>query len=151
MIKDKRGFGIIESILLCGFLVFLAIPVFSVITEKVCIKYSIHKINELADTAIMSSVMSINTQDFAEGKLVFNSNEELEENVLKILEMNSHENMSIESFGMRVFKKGETCPNGCTSEYDFVHLIMKVSLERSGGKPQVEFWIHRDLEFPFDR
>jgi hypothetical protein len=99
----------------------------------------------------MSSVMSISTQNFAEGKLVFKSNEELEDTVLRILEMNSYENMSIESFDMEVFEEGETCPKGCTSEFDFVHLVMKVSLERSGGKPPVEFWIHRDLEFPFDR
>lgn len=151
MIKNNRGFGIVESILLCGFLVFLVIPAFSVITEKVYLKYSVHKINELADTAIMSSVFNVDTVRFSEGNLVFNDEVEIEKNVLTILNMNSYENMEIVEFDMSVHKKGETCPCGCTSEFDFVHLMMKISLERYGSKNPVEFWIHRDLEFPYDR
>ena len=151
MIKNNKGFGIAESILLCGFLVFLVIPAFSVITEKVYLKYSVHKINEIADTAIMSSVFSINAVKFSEGDLVFNDEAEIENNVLAILNMNSYENMKIMSFDMTVHKKGEICPCGDTSEFDFVHLLMKISLERYGSKNQVEFWIHRDLEFPYDR
>jgi len=151
MIKNNRGFGIVDSILLCGFLVFLVIPAFSVITEKVYLKYSVHKINELADTAIMSSVFCIDTMKFSGGELVFNSESELENNVFVLLKMNSFENMEIMEFDMSIHKKGETCPSGCTSEFDFVHLLMKVSLERYGSKNPVKFWIHRDLEFPYDR
>lgn len=151
MIKNNKGFGIVESILLCGFLVFLVIPAFSVITEKVYLKYSIHKINELADTAIMSSVFNIDTMEFSKGDLVFSDEDEIENNVLTVLNMNSYENMDIMSFDMSVHNKGEICPSGCTSEFDFVHLLMKISLERYGSKNPVEFWIHRDLEFPYDR
>jgi len=151
MIKNNKGFGILESILLCAFLVLLVIPVFSVITEKVYLKYSVHKINELADTAIMSSVFGINATEFSSGNLIFNDENELTDKVLNILMMNSFDNMIITEFEMSVYGKGEECPNGCSSEFDFVHLLMKVSLERYGANNPVEFWIHRDLEFPYDR
>ncbi len=151
MIKNKKGFGIIQSILLCGFLVFLVIPVFSVITEKVYLKCAVHKINELADTAIMSSVFNIDAGEFSGGNLVFKGEEELKLQVYNAIIMNTYENMEILEFDMSVHKKGEYCPNGGTSDYDFVHLLMKISLERYGDKNPVEFWIHRDLEFPYDR
>jgi len=151
MIKNNKGFGILESILLCAFLVFLVIPVFSVITEKVYLKYSVHKINELADTAIMSSVFGISAMEFSSGDLIFNDENELKDMVLDVLTMNSFENMTITEFEISVYGTGEECPCGCTSEFDFVHLLMKVSLERYGAKSPVEFWIHRDLEFPYDR
>lgn len=151
MIKDNKGFGIIDSILLCAFLVFLVIPVFSVIMEKVYIKYSVHKINELADTAVMSSVFNINAVQFSDGNLVFRDEEELEEMVLGSLMLNSYEKMKIIGFDMKICQSGEECPCGCTSEYDFVHLLMKICLERYGNKDPIEFWIHRDLEFPYDR
>lgn len=151
MIKNNRGFGIADSIILCGFLVFLVIPAFSVITEKVYLKYSIHKINELADTAMMSSVFNIDTLKFSSGDLGFDSEDEIERDVLAILNLNSYENMEILEFELTIHKKGETCSCGYTSIFDFIHLMMKVSLERYGSKNPVEFWIHRDLEFPYDR
>ena len=100
MIKNNKGFGILESILLCAFLVLLVIPVFSVITEKVYLKYSVHKINELADTAIMSSVFCISATEFSSGNLIFNDENELKEKVLNILMMNSFDNMIITEFEM---------------------------------------------------
>ena len=151
MIKNNKGFGIAQSILLCGFLVFLVIPAFSVITEKVYMKYSIHKIVELADTSIMSSVFGIDACEFSSGNLVFRNDNEIEQGVLEVLNMNAYENMEIIAFDLSVHNKGEVCPNGGTSSHDFVHLLMKVSLRRYGSKEPVEFWIHRDLEFPYDR
>ena len=151
MIKNNRGFGIADSIILCGFLVFLIIPAFSVITEKVYLKYSIHKINELADTSIMSSIFSIDTCDFSDGNLIIKSEQDLENKVYEILNMNSFDNIEILEFDMSVHKGGEACTAGGISTHDFVHLLMKVSLERYGSKNPVEFWIHRDLELPYDR
>ena len=151
MIKNNRGFGIAESIILCGFLVFLFIPAFTVITEKVYLKYSVHKITELADTAVMSSVFSVDAAEFSGGDLVFKDEDFLKNRILQILNLNSFENMKILEFDASVHKSGEICQCGCTSQFDFVHLLMKVSLERYGEKEPVEFWIHRDLEFPYDR
>jgi len=151
MIKNNKGFGIAESIILCGFLVFLVIPAFTVITEKVYLKYSVHKINELADTAIMSSVFGINAAEFSGGDLVFKDENTLKNTILGILNMNSFENMQILEFDISIHESGEICSCGCSSEFDFVHLLMKVSLERYGHADPVEFWIHRDLEFPYDR
>jgi len=151
MIKDNKGFGIAEVILLCGFLVFLVIPVFSVLAERVCLKYSVHKIIELADTSVMSSVFGINANEFSRGDLIFDNQNEIEDRVLALLNMNAYENMEIKSFEVSIHEGGETCQNGCTSSYDFVHLLMKVSLKRFGSENPVEFWIHRDLEFPYDR
>lgn len=151
MIKNNRGFGIAESIILCGFLIFLVIPAFTVITEKVYLKYSVHKINELADTAIMSSVFSIDAVEFSGGDLVFKNDGSLKNRALEILNMNSYDNMEIIEFDVSTHKAGETCSCGSTSDFDFVHLLMKVSLERYGIADPVEFWIHRDIEFPYDR
>ena len=110
-----------------------------------------HKINELADTAIMSSVFSIDAAEFSAGDLVINDERKLEDKVLSILRMNSYENMTITGFDMSAHKNREECPCGGTSEFNFVHLLMKVSLERYGSKNPVEFWIHRDLEIPYNR
>lgn len=151
MIKDNKGFGIAEVIVLCGFLVFLVIPVFSVIAEKVYLKYSVHKIIELTDTSIMSSVFGINANEFSRGGLEFNNEKEIEDRILDLLNMNAYENMEITAFEVSVHEGGATCPKGGSSAYDFVHLLMKVSLKRYGSEEPVEFWIHRDLEFPYDR
>ncbi|MFO7612239.1 MAG: hypothetical protein R6W99_07135 [Clostridia bacterium] len=148
---DERGFGIIQSILLCAFLVFLIIPIFSVLTEKIYIKHSIHKVNEIADMAVMSSVFSIDSEKFSEKKLVFGGGEELEEIVYGCIEVNGIDGMGISEFEMSVHEKGGYCNCGGSSSYDFVHLLMKVTLERYGNRGVVEFYIHRDIEFPYGR
>lgn len=151
MKEKKGGFGVVECILFCGFLVFLIIPMFTVITEKVYLKYSVHKINELADTAIMSSVFSIDAIKYSENELVFGNLALLEDRVYEVISMNSYESMKIEEFEMAIHEGGDICSCGCTSQFMFVHLLMKVLLERYGNKENVEFYIHRDLEFPVDR
>ncbi|MBN2557337.1 MAG: hypothetical protein JXB33_01135 [Clostridia bacterium] len=148
---DEKGFGIIQSILLCAFLVFLIIPVFSVLTEKVYIKYSIHKVNEIADMAVMSSVFGIDPGKFSEKKLIFGDEEELEAIVYGCIGANGISGMEITEFDMSVHEKGGYCDCGGSSSYDFIHLLMKISLERYGNRGVVEFYIHRDIEFPYGR
>lgn len=140
-----------EVILLSGFLLFLVIPAFLVISEKVYLKYSVHRICEMAETSVMSSVMDINTGEFSGGRLVFADDGEIEKRTSELLMMNSFENMEILEYSVSYHQSGEICPSGNSSGHDFIHLLMKVSLERLNDREPVEFWVHRDIEFPYDR
>lgn len=141
-----RGFGIAQTVIMCGFLVFLIIPLFLAMTEKIYIKYSVHRVNELADTAVMSSVMGINTNELSEGNLSFENSDRLEDRILTTLESNEPGNVEIAIQEVSVLGGGQICTGGGHSDYDYVHLLIKVSMERY-NKEKLEFYIHRDIEF----
>ncbi len=146
MILDKRGFGIAQTVIMCGFIVFLVIPLFLAVSEKVYIKYSVHRVNELADTAVMSSVMGINANELSEGVLEFENSQSLEDRISSTLDSNEPGNVEIAIQEVTVLEGGRSCACGGYSDYDYVHLLMKVSMERY-NKEELEFYIHRDIEF----
>lgn len=143
---NQKGFGITQTVILCGFLVFVIIPLFMSITEKVYIKHTVHRVNELADTVVMSSVMGINANELSGGNLAFENTDNLEDRILKTLESNELGSVRINVQEVSVLEGGQVCSCGGYSDYDYVHLLINVIMERY-DKKKIEFYIHRDIEF----
>jgi|GEM_PF-1828380 len=151
MISWKRGAGIGQAIILTAFLVFLLIPMFTVLLEKIYIKYAVNIMNENADLAVMSSVGSLDAVMLASGDIGFKSSSCLEEKIEDALFLNERDDITIIDSDISIHEKGETCPLGSTSDYDFVHMLIKVSMKRIYGNDTIEFYIHRDVEIPYTR
>jgi hypothetical protein len=131
---------------MCGFLVFLVIPLFMAMMEKVYIRYSVHIITELADTAAMSTAAYIETSELSAGRIGFKSPEELTKGIEAGLG-DAPPKIDTTVLEVTVIEGGGTCSAGGGSQYDFIHILMGVSIPGFDGKP-IEFFVHRDVEYP---
>lgn len=147
MIRWNKGFGVGQSIVLLGFLVFLMIPLFTFMTEKIYMKYVVNIMNETADLAAMSAYWEIDDESLASGDIIFPDDESLENKIHEYLEENTPAGIKIKECDAGVHEAGERCELGNTSQYDFIHLLVKVTFRRINGD-RVQFYIHRDVEIP---
>lgn len=148
MIRWNKGFGVGQSIVLLGFLVFLLIPLFTFMTEKIYIKYIVHIMNETADIAAMTAYQEINAEILASGDIGFSSAGYIEDRIVHSLEENKIEGIKINKCDVTIHTVGETCRLGNTSQYDFIHLLLKITVKRIHDSSRVQFYIHRDVEIP---
>lgn len=146
MTRDRSGYATAQAVIMCGFLVFLAIPLFMAMMEKVYIRYSVHIITELADTAAMSTASYVETGELSEGRIRFKSPEKLKDGIEAGLE-DAPPNIETSVLEVAVIEEGGTCAAGGCSQYDFIHILIKVSIPGFDGRP-IEFFVHRDVEYP---
>jgi hypothetical protein len=148
MIRWNKGFGVGQSIILLGFLVFLMIPLFTFMTEKIYLKYVIHLMNEVADIAAMAAFQEIDANKLSSGDIGFSMVSELENRIIHSLEENTINGVKIKDCDVSIHSGGESCELGNTSQYDFIHLLIKVTVRRINENSRVQFYIHRDVEIP---
>ncbi len=148
MIRWNKGFGVGQSIILLGFLVFLMIPLFTFMTEKIYLKYVVHLVNEAADIAAMTAFQEIDAGSLSSGDIEFSMEGNLENRIIHSLEENLVKGIKIKDCDASVHSGGEKCRLGNTSQYDFIHLLLKVTVKRINKSGRVPFYIHRDIEIP---
>lgn len=148
MIQWKKGFGVGQSIILLGFLVFLLIPMFTFMTEKVYLKYVTHILSEATDLAAMTAIQAIDVDALSSGEVGIIMSPELRRNIMDIISDNSPGSVEILDYEINSHKSGEICSMGNTSDSEFLHILLSVSVKRMHNEESIQFYIHRDVEIP---
>lgn len=149
MIRNQKGTGSIQVVIITAILVFVLIPIFLVLLEKIYLKAYINKYEEICSTAIMSCITQIDDENIAVGNIYVNDIDQMSEYVLDTIENNMNDNIEIESFTLLFYNENEYCDKGNTSEYAFFHLEMIIIIKRITYQNEDLFaTIHIDLELP---
>ncbi|MCK5812106.1 MAG: hypothetical protein KAG94_04360 [Clostridiales bacterium] len=148
----NKGTGVNQVILLTAVLLFILIPIFTVMIEKVHVKMLIHDFEEVGDMAVLSAVSQLDTLSLAEGNLSIEDINQVNNFVYNRLNENCDSSYSLDNYSFNFYKNGEICPYQFSSPYVYFHLYFTIQYKRIANSQQVStIHIHLDVEVPIDR
>lgn len=148
----NRGTGVNQVILLTAILLFILMPIFTVMIEKVHVKMIIHDFEEVGDMAVLSAVSQLDTLSLAEGTLSIEDINMVNNFVYSRLNENCDSSYSLDDFSFGFYENNETCPYEFTSQYAYFHLYFTIRYKRIANSQQEStIHIHLDVEVPIDR
>jgi len=151
-VLNNKGIGGGQVIIATAVLIFILLPIFTVIFEKMYVRIAIHNYEEVADMAVMSAVSQLNTKSLSNGQLQSKDIELIKQHVYSCISNYDNQTFSISTFRLAFYHRNEMCEYGFTSVYDFFHIVMKVNFKRIANSSDVkQITIHMDIEIPIDR
>ncbi len=148
----NRGTGVNQVILITAVLLFVLIPIFTVMIEKVHVKMIIHDFEEVGDMAVLSAVSQLDTLRLAEGSLSIEDINQVNNFVYNRLNENCDSSYSLDNFSFGFYESGEICPYQFSSSYKYFHLYFTIRYKRiANSQKESTVHIHLDVEVPIDR
>lgn len=174
ILKSEKGSGVAQVIAAAAFILFIILPLFSVVIERYILYNKINIIKDAIDLSNLSIYNTISTEKTSKGhdKIDFNSNEMtiykriLAKNLNLNADMTPKEKSIAESTVEVVELKAylyasipTTCTQGNTLDQPTIHAVIKVPVKptllsnailSALGKDYIDIKIHVDTEIPIN-
>ncbi|MFO7636800.1 MAG: hypothetical protein R6W96_05795 [Clostridia bacterium] len=148
----EAGFGMLEAIVLSGTLLFIILPVFSAMVEKIHVSHLVHRYTEMVEVAATAVIADLRTEMLSEGSVEARDVQNLAGEIRLLMESRLSGWDEIGRLEVDLVHPGEQCSEGTSSPYPFFHILAEFSIGRLNRPEKIRtLRIHRDLEIPLIR